>query len=176
VSKKDAPVAKRPRGRPSLWSQAICDEICERLGQGETLESICREEGMPKITTVHEWRERSESFSEGFARARARGFDAIAAQAMQIADTPQEGVEYITKADGSTEEKRGDMLGHRKLQIETRLKLLAKWDPKRYGERTVIAGDSDNPITLARVDISGATVEQLRALAALRLPNGTDRD
>ena len=27
------------------------------------------------------------------------------------------------------------MLGHRKLQIETRLKLLAKWDPKRYGDK-----------------------------------------
>jgi hypothetical protein len=27
-----------------------------------------------------------------------------------------------------------DMLGHRKLQIETRLKLLAKFNPKKYGE------------------------------------------
>jgi len=30
--------------------------------------------------------------------------------------------------------KKVEMLGHRKLQIETRLKLLAKWDPKRYGD------------------------------------------
>jgi hypothetical protein len=27
------------------------------------------------------------------------------------------------------------MLGHRRLQIETRLKLLSKWDPKRYGDK-----------------------------------------
>jgi hypothetical protein len=35
---------------------------------------------------------------------------------------------------------REDMLGHRKLQIETRLKLLAKWSPKRYGDKLGIGG------------------------------------
>jgi hypothetical protein len=38
------------------------------------------------------------------------------------------------------------MLGHRKLQIETRLKLLAKWDPKRYGDKLSLSGDKENPI------------------------------
>ncbi|MNT50547.1 hypothetical protein D3C72_1874720 [compost metagenome] len=44
--------------------------------------------------------------------------------------------------------KRGDMLGHRKLQIETRLKLLAKWNPKRYGDRMTQehVGANDGPI------------------------------
>jgi hypothetical protein len=41
---------------------------------------------------------------------------------------------------------RQDMLGHRKLLIETRLKLLAKWNPKKYGDRQILAGDKDNPI------------------------------
>ena len=34
--------------------------------------------------------------------------------------------------------KREDMLGHRKLQIETRLKLLAKWNPKKWGDKQTI--------------------------------------
>jgi hypothetical protein len=38
------------------------------------------------------------------------------------------------------------MLGHRKLQIETRLKLLAKWNPKKYGDRVQLAGDADSPL------------------------------
>ncbi|HXD37446.1 MAG TPA: hypothetical protein VN624_12375, partial [Rhodanobacter sp.] len=33
------------------------------------------------------------------------------------------------------ERRQEDMLGHRKLRIDTRLKLLAKWDPKRYGDK-----------------------------------------
>lgn len=132
--KKPTPV-KRPRGRPSLYTLALAEEVCERLSNGETLQDICRSEHMPEVRTVNRWTEAHESFASDFAQARARGFDAIAAEALRIANTPHEGVEYITKGDGSEETRRGDMLGHRKLQIETRLKLLAKWDPKRYGEK-----------------------------------------
>jgi hypothetical protein len=38
------------------------------------------------------------------------------------------------------------MLGHRKMQIETRLKLLACWNPKKYGNKVALGGDADNPI------------------------------
>jgi hypothetical protein len=68
------------------------------------------------------------------ARAREEGFDAIAAECLEIADTPLVGAKIKKRGDG-IEETREDMLGHRKLQIETRLKLLAKWDPKRYGDK-----------------------------------------
>jgi hypothetical protein len=40
------------------------------------------------------------------------------------------------------------MLGHRKLQIETRLKMLAKFNPKRYGDKVVHAGDDVNPVVI----------------------------
>lgn len=138
--KKPTPV-KRPRGRPSLYTLALAEEVCERLSNGETLEDICRSAHMPATRTVYLWTETHESFAADFARARTRGFDALAAEALRIANTPVEGVEYITKADGGVEERRGDMLGHRKLQIETRLKLLAKWDPKRYGEKLALEVD-----------------------------------
>lgn len=138
--KKPTPV-KRPRGRPSLYTLALAEEVCERLSNGETLEDICRSAHMPATRTIYLWTETHESFAADFARARARGFDAIAADALRIANTPVEGVEYVTKADGGVEERRGDMLGHRKLQIETRLKLLAKWDPKRYGEKLALEVD-----------------------------------
>ena len=138
--KKPTPV-KRPRGRPSLYTLALAAEVCERLSNGETLEDICRSAHMPATRTVYLWTETYESFAADFARARTRGFDAIAADALRISNTPVEGVEYVTKADGGVEERRGDMLGHRKLQIETRLKLLAKWDPKRYGEKLALEVD-----------------------------------
>lgn len=117
------------------YSEATSISICEQIAEGVPLRVICRQDGMPKWRTVYDWLEQQPEFAARFARARIVGFDAIAAEALEIADSPIEGVETTTKADGSTEEKRGDMLGHRKLQIETRLKLLAKWDPKRYGER-----------------------------------------
>lgn len=127
--------AKRPRGRPSKFTPEIAAEICARLSKGEPLARICRDDHMPEPRTVWTWRDEREEFSSDIARAREEGFDALAAECLEIANTTVEGVESTTKPNGDVEEKRGDMLGHRKLQIETRLKLLAKWDPKRYGER-----------------------------------------
>jgi hypothetical protein len=94
---------------------------------------------MPAASTVREWAQRDDEVSSAIARARILGFDAIAEECLEIANTPLDGEETKYNADGVVvERKRSDMLGHRKLQIETRLKLLAKWDPKRYGERQTI--------------------------------------
>jgi len=112
----------------------IKDEICLRISGGETLRSICREEGKPSWVSIYRWLELDESFKLRFTRARDLGFDAIAEEALEIANTPCEGVKYEDGPLGS-KQIREDMLGHRKLQIETRLKLLAKWSPKKYGER-----------------------------------------
>jgi hypothetical protein len=122
-------------GRKTTYTQEIADSICDLLADGVPLREICRNDAMPSWRTVYDWKEADKAFAARIARAREVGYDAIAEEAMTIADTPVEGVETTVKPDGSVEERRGDMLGHRKLQIETRLKLLAKWSPKRYGDK-----------------------------------------
>jgi hypothetical protein len=166
-AKKPAKRKAQPkkRGRPSLYTKPLGNKICARLETGEPLAVICRDAGMPHDNTVRRWAEAHPGFAVDIARAREKGFDAIALQCLEIANTPQEGVteklELVTvgkDSDGApirelkvVERTREDMLGHRKLQIETRLKLLAKWDPKRYGE-------------LQKVEHSGTmTLEQLVA-------------
>jgi hypothetical protein len=140
------------RGRPSSYTPQIAQTILSRIALGEPLEAICREPGMPCSATVRDWVDPKsrpkivpDSFSSEYARARAAGFDAIAAEALRIADTPQDGEEVITKPDGAQEFRRGDMLGHRKLQIDTRRWLLSKWDPKRYGDKLAFGGADDLP-------------------------------
>ena len=69
---------------------------------------------------------------------------------MEIADTPQVGEIVTIKADGSREVKTIDMVEHRKLRIETRLKLLAKWNPKKYGDKLAHTGaDGEGPVEIA---------------------------
>jgi hypothetical protein len=121
---------------PSKRTAEVEQEILERLSQGEPLAEICRSDPkFPHPTTWNDWCAADEALGIAHGRARDAGFDAIAADILRIADTPEEGVETTIKSDGATEERRADMLGHRKLRIETRLKLLAKWDPRRYGEK-----------------------------------------
>ncbi len=124
----------KPRGRQSTYTEDMADQICWWIADGKPLREFCRQEGMPAWRTVYDWIAAHADFAARIARARDLGYDAIAEEALHIADTPVEGVRRTIKADG-TEETREDMIAHRKLQIETRLKLLAKWSPKRYGDR-----------------------------------------
>jgi hypothetical protein len=122
-------------GRKSTFNAKDAEEIVSRLSKGEPLAAICRDDWLPAYRTVYDWMNADESFAANIARAREEGFDALASQCLAISDTTCVGVETTTKPDGSVETREGDMLGHRKLQIDTRLKLLAKWDPKRYGDK-----------------------------------------
>jgi hypothetical protein len=123
---------KRPRGRPSKFTQEIAEEICERLSRGEPLAVICRDVKMPDPSVVWDWTKRDEAFSQAIARARVAGFDAIADDCMAIADD------------------RTDDPASRRVRVETRLKLLAKWDPKRYGDKLDLkhSGSVDLEITI----------------------------
>ena len=154
-------------GAPRKYDRAaITKAVCARLATGEPMAVICRDLGVP-VKTVNDWRLQDEGIRAEFDEARDLGFDAIAAECMMIADTPQLGVieKLEPGKDGElvvVERRNEDMLGHRKLRVETRLKLLAKWDPKRYGDRMTLAGDADNPVmgmTEAQVDARLAVLQ-----------------
>lgn len=123
--------------RPSKYKPELVAEICKRLAQGEPLTVICRSSAkFPDPSTVRDWMEAMPDVSLAIARAREAGEDVIAEQCLMIADSTCEGEETEVDALGKVVKiKRGDMLGHRKLQIETRLKLLAKWNPKKWADR-----------------------------------------
>ena len=114
--------------RPPTYSPALGESICERVAQGETLASICRDLQIA-YRTVNDWRNQYPEFGTKMGTARECGHDVIAESCLQIADT-------------EPDPNRG------KLRVWTRLQLLAKWDPRRYGERSQIdvGGQQGNPV------------------------------
>jgi hypothetical protein len=155
--------------RRSTYTPEIGAEICARLAEGEPLRVICRDPHMPAWRTVYDWIEADPDLAARIARARKLGFDAIAEEALEIADTPEIGEETEDDGGGKVKVRRGDMLGHRKLQVETRLKLLAKWCPAKYGERTAmeLTGANGGPVQINDAD-RAARVAGLLALAEQR--------
>jgi hypothetical protein len=134
---EDAEKAKP--GRPTKYSADLHSAICERLAKGEPLAVICRDEGFPATRTVSDWKRAHPEFSADFARARDEGFDAIAAGCLEIADDATSDYVEKERPDGSKYEAfDGEHVQRSKLRIETRLKLLAKWDPNRYGDRVAL--------------------------------------
>lgn len=152
-------------GRPSKFTEALITEICDRLSKGEPLAQICRDEGMPHPSTVRDWMAERPSVSLAITRAREDGFDAIAAEALSIADDGRR--DYVPDEDGR-EAVDHDHIQRSKLRVDTRLKLLAKWDPKRYGER--IQQETNLHITKSASDM---TDDELAAIAAQPARKGT---
>jgi hypothetical protein len=148
----------KPRGRPSAFTQAVADEICSRLAKGEPLAQICRDDNMPAVRTVSDWKAAHADFSADFACAREEGFDQIAADCLDIADETSDDTIYgESGARANTE-----WISRSKLRIETRLKLLAKWDPKRYGDKMQLTGDGGGPLeTKSTLDVAGLPTEVL---------------
>lgn len=94
----------------------LVDEICARLLAGEPLAQICRDSRMPPPPVLWDWGKQDAEIERALSDARDHGSDAIAMDALDIAD------------DLSGDPKRD------KLRVDTRLKLLAIWNPKRYGD------------------------------------------
>jgi hypothetical protein len=132
---------KNPQ-RLAVRSEPLIAEICTRIALGEPLRQICREEGMPHWTTFYDWLRSDNELFLRFAQARELGFDAIAEETLEIADDASN--DWMEKND-----KDGNFIGYvlngehvqrSKLRIETRLKLLAKWSPNKYGDKVEISG------------------------------------
>jgi hypothetical protein len=95
---------------------------------------------------------KDQALATAIAHARDLGYDAIAEDCLNIADTPFLGEEVSESEDEKGVKrvtiKKVDMLGHRRLQVETRLKLLAKFNPKKYGDKVELSGDPDKPVAV----------------------------
>jgi hypothetical protein len=119
----------------ALKQEALKPTIADRVSAGVPLVTVCRNLGLA-VTTVRGWARSDEAFATELRQAHLDGYDTIAADVLEIADTPQFGEEVITGFDGDKvmqRTERREMIRHRQLRIRTRMELLAKWDPKRYG-------------------------------------------
>jgi len=141
--KSKKPDEKNRGGRPSLYTPQIIEKIVAGLSQGTPLTVICSEPGMPNDDTVRDWGKKMPEVSRAIARGRELGFDKIALEAIAIADDGRS--DTITTDDGREIQDK-EWIQRSKLRVETRLKLLAKWDPKRYGEMIKHSNDPDNPM------------------------------
>lgn len=114
------------------------DEIEEWVSCGKTLRDYGRQEGKPSRRRIDEWRQADPAFAARIARAREIGFDVIAEEALAIADDGSS--DTVTDEEGN-ERPNTEWINRSRLRVDTRLKLLAKWDPRRYGERLAVGGD-----------------------------------
>lgn len=102
------------------YSRELFDEICAQLELGRNLREICRAPGMPDNAAVLRWKDKDESHTQQYTRAREMGYSAMADDILDIADYD------------STEQARQ--------RIDARKWLLSKCLPKIYGDKQSVEG------------------------------------
>lgn len=156
----------RPPGiSPYSNKEQIKDDLVQWISNGKTLREFCRQDGMPNFSVMYDWEAEDKDFAQRIAHARLKGHDVIAEECAALSDT--EPLAVFDEAGN----KRYDpgSIAWRKMQIETRLKLLAKWNPRKYGDKTILAGDDEAPVVMeVSFDIFG---EMLKNLALKRQAN-----
>lgn len=68
--KKKSIIPPKRTGRPTKYTDALADEICRRIAEGEMLLQIVRDKHMPERSTIYGWIEQYEDFSDNYARVR----------------------------------------------------------------------------------------------------------
>lgn len=119
---------------------------------------------MPASRTVSDWKAAHPAFAADFACARDEGYDAIAVDCLDIADDSDRDTivgEHGPKADS-------EWIARSRLRVDTRLKLLAKWDPKRYGDSNKIEMSGNLTLTQASDSELDDEIAQLELLEATR--------
>lgn len=107
---------KRVMGRPSTFTEERAQSIIKGLTEGRSLASICSDPGMPSFASVWNWVSSNEEFYREIARAREIGTHYLADECIKI-------------ADDKSEEPNS-----RRVMIDTRLKLIGKWNQRHYGD------------------------------------------
>lgn len=138
---------KSKAGRPSSFTEETADAILELISRGVPLNAVCKREGMPHPTTVRDWMKANQEFADAMAIARETGYDQIAMEILAIADDTSN--DTIMTPNGTMPNK--EWILRSKLRVDARFKLLAKWDPKRYGDRIAqeISGPDGKPIEVS---------------------------
>jgi hypothetical protein len=162
---------KNKGGRPAGGTlypnkEALKLELVQWISEGNTLQDFCRQEGYPAYRTMYLWEADDVEFAANIAHARDTGHDAIAEKCLYLADKmPLEVFD-----EGGNKRYDPGSIAWRKLQIETRLKLLAKWNPRKYGDKTILAGDADAPVAV--VADFGIFAEVLKNMTLKRQTDG----
>lgn len=158
------------RSLDDVLTPEVIDELMDRIVDGESVRSILSDPHMPNRATLYRRLDRDPELERRYARALAWRMDALRDEIFDIADTVEIGTETVTKPDGSVETRDGDMLGHRKLKIDTRKWAMARLAPERYGDRvsTEISGPAGGPLQIETNDVSAIEVGRRVAFTLAR--------
>jgi hypothetical protein len=132
-------------GRPTETVDPVeASLICDWIAHGKTLREYCRQKGKVKWRTIYKWLEKDEAFRTAFARARDTGCEILFEECLELIDTPP----VYCGSDGN-ERIDPAFINWQKNRVETRFKMLSKFNPKRFGDKLGVDAKGDISLTIS---------------------------
>jgi hypothetical protein len=148
------------------FSQELFDQICERIADGESLRTICADEGMPRKASVFRWLAADAALRDQYARAREAQADAIFDEMLDIADDARNDWMERRGEEDAGWVANGEHIQRSRLRLDARKWMAGKLRPKVYGDKVAIGGADDLPPVRTQ-DVTAADVIAAR-LAAIQ--------
>ena len=105
----------------------IFSEILEDIENGLSLRASLKKENRPNSETFYKWIDNNEDKTKRYARATEKRADAIFEEIIEIAEHREEDHTPFTGSN---------VIQRDRLRIDARKWMLAKLNPKKYGEKT----------------------------------------
>lgn len=132
---------KKEPGRPSRYSAALAERICDHIRCGCSLRRAADKEGVSH-STVMTWALNNAVFSDQYARACEVRLSALEDKLLDLVEDGHQvaGCGLIG----------GNLLNAVRLEVETIKWMLAKLMPKKYGDRAALALEGgEKPVEVA---------------------------
>lgn len=135
-----------PRTGRVVKSPELLEALCNYMAQGGMMLTFSQHVGMSR-STLYSWCSKDPEWKAAVAKAKEQGVDAIAEEALTIATETLMVEDVYERYDKngkllSMDKKKGDAVHARKLAVSTRLELLKKWAPEKYGDKVEAKSDS----------------------------------
>lgn len=125
-------------GPPALMAELICEMIRDPgRANRRSLRSVCDDLGLDK-RQVHGWLIADEKFRVAYDLARCDRHDDIAEECLEIADDRSR--DDLVDPAGRVRPNK-EWIARSRVRIDTRLELLARFDPKKWGAKLQVDAD-----------------------------------
>jgi hypothetical protein len=154
------------------FSDEIALQLCDRVGSGELLTSICQNDPrMPTIRRVNAWLREHIEFKALFEMAQQDRLLAFSEDLIRIADEVQLDVAVITKGNNMRRAIDPPKVTLAKLRIFARQLHLKAFDSRRWGDSQVLTVRSGDEFDLANM----SSLELEEKIASLEAKEATSK-
>lgn len=143
MSEKETITRVRARKPRITKNENILEQIFDRIADGESLNKICEEPGMPTRKSFFAWVGEDESILRRYEFAMILRADTYADDTIKIADDGSNDTYIDERGEKRVDQ---DVVARSRLRVDARKWYASKLAPKKYGDRITNEHEGGDPL------------------------------